>query len=243
MKKHIFAGNVHGKPGSPFDEASSMFRVARALLEKEGMDFRSVMRTWIYLRDMERDYADLNRARREFFRESGMTVLPASTGINGSPFPAEHNFLLGFHAIQGPEPVPCTVMTTPSLNEAPEYGSDFSRGLRVVDSSKTTLYISGTASVDEKGYTVHVEDFTAQVSRMLLNVSLLLERQGASFSDMVSAITYVKRASDAQAYRNILKERGINGFPHVIVEAGVCRSDLLCEIEGIALLPNSESQS
>jgi len=236
-QKHIFAGNLHGTPGSPFDEALGMFEVAAGLLAREGLDFRSVARTWIYLRDMERDYSEFNRARRAFFQDQGVTLLPASTGINGSPFPPEHNFVLGFYAIQGAPPILRETMTTPTLNEAPDYGSDFSRGLRVGDTNKTSLYISGTASVDECGRTVHEEDFEAQVERMLLNVSTLLERQGASFRDMVSAITYVKRAHDAPAYRRALREKGLVGFPHVIVEAGVCRPDLLCEIEGIALLP------
>lgn len=236
-QKHIFAGNIHGAPGSAFDEALGMFEVAGDLLSREGCDFRSVARTWIYLRDMDRDYAEFNRARRTYFKEHGVTLLPASTGINGCPFPSEHNFVMGFSAIQGAPPIAREAMTTPTLNEAPDYGSDFSRGLSVGDANKTSLYISGTASVDECGRTVHEEDFDAQVERMLLNVSMLLERQGATFRDMVSAITYIKRAHDAPAYRRALERQGIVGFPHVIVEAGVCRPDLLCEIEGIALLP------
>jgi enamine deaminase RidA (YjgF/YER057c/UK114 family) len=191
---------------------------------------------------MERDYAEFNRARRTFFRRMGVTLLPASTGINGSPAIAEHNFVLGFNAIKGPQPIIMEAMTTPTLNEANTYtyGSDFSRGLRVVDSNKIALYVSGTASVDEYGATVHVEDFEAQVDRMMLNVEVLLKRQKASLQDLVSAVTYIKRASDAPAFRRILRERGIGGFPNVIVEAGVCRPDLLCEIEGLALLPRDQ---
>lgn len=236
-QKHVFAGNVFGTPGSTFDEALSMFEVAGRLLEREGMDFRSVARTWIYLRDMDRDYAEFNRARNTYFRDHGVTVLPASTGINGSPLPDEHNFLLGLYALEGPSPISREIMTTPTLNEAPEYGSAFSRGMRVVDAGKTALYISGTASVDEEGRTVHVEDFQAQVERTLLNVSKLLENQNAGFQDMASAITYIKRASDAPLFQKTLAERGIDGFPHVVVEAGVCRPDLLIEMEGLALLP------
>ena len=240
-EKHLFAGNIYGSPGSAFDEASSMFEVAEDILKQEGMDFRAVVRTWIYLRNMDRDYAEFNRARRAFFERTGVKLRPASTGINGDPFPARHNFVLGLYAIESPRPIGVSAMTTPTLNEAFEYGSDFSRGLRVQDENKVALYISGTASVDEQGLTAHDGDFDAQVERMLLNVEVLLERQGASFDDMVSAVTYLKRASDAARFREILAERGINGFPHVVVQAGVCRPELLCEIEGIALLPRKES--
>ncbi|MGQ9588702.1 MAG: Rid family hydrolase [Planctomycetota bacterium] len=235
-RRHVFAGNLYGAPGSPFDEALSMFEVAEDLLERAGLDFRSVARTWIYLRDMERDYGEFNRARRTFFRRIGLELLPASTGINGGPFPPEHNYVFGFYAIAGRGPIEKSVMTTPTLNEAPEYGSDFSRGLAVADGNKRALYVSGTASVDEMGRTVHEDDFEAQVERMLLNVEKLLEGRGATFADMVSAVTYLKRASDAPALRGIFRERGAVGFPNAIVEAGVCRPDLLCEMEGIAVL-------
>ena len=40
-------------------------------------------------------------------------------------------------------------MTTPTLNEAPLYGSDFARGMKVVETNKVALHVSGTASIDE----------------------------------------------------------------------------------------------
>ena len=49
-----------------------MFGVAEDLLRQAGMEFRDVVRTWIHLREMERDYADLNRARRAFFEARGI---------------------------------------------------------------------------------------------------------------------------------------------------------------------------
>lgn len=231
------AGNVYGAPGSAFEEAASMFGAAEALLEREGMTFHNVVRTWIYLRDMDRDYADLNRARRAFFRSRGVELRPASTGIEGGPFPVEHNFSMGFLAVSSIDPCPIDRMTTPTLNEAWTYGSDFSRGLKVTEGNKTTLYISGTASIDEQGRTVHVEDLEGQVDRTLRNILTLLTEQGASFGDLVSAITYLKRPSDAAHLRQLLRARGIDNFPNAMVQANVCRPDLLVEMEAVALLP------
>lgn len=238
-EKHIHAGSVFGAPGTPFEEASDMFRCAEQLVKDAGTDFGSVVRTWIYLRHMERDYDDLNRARTEFFKQTGITLRPASTGINGAPFHPEHNFSMGLYAINSPKPLQAEIMTTPTLNEAWEYGSDFSRGLRVLDANKTTLFVSGTASVDEKGDTVHVGDFEAQVDRMLLNIATLLEEQKASFENVVSGITYLKNAEDAAHYYEVVKSRELDRFPHALVEAPVCRPDLLCEMEVTALLPRS----
>jgi enamine deaminase RidA (YjgF/YER057c/UK114 family) len=236
-QKYLHAGSIYGAAGDAFDQTYSMFCLADKMLEKEGMDFRDVIRTWIYLREMERDYAEFNRARREFFRHRNITLLPASTGINGSPFPKKADLTLGFYAIKSPQGVRATAMATPTLNEACSYGSDFSRGLRVVEENKVALYISGTASVDKEGRTAHVDDFEAQVDRMLLNVETLLSTQNASFQNVLSAVTYLKIPDHAPLLRRILRERGLDDTPNALVHAAVCRPDLLCEMEAIAALP------
>jgi len=233
----LYSGTLYGEPGSAFDQAGSMFRKADQVLAGSGMEFRDVVRTWIYLRNIERDYGEFNRARREFFRQRGVTLLPASTGIHGSPLREDADLVLGFCALQsGKTSLPALPMTTPTLNEAPTYGSDFSRGLRVTEAHKVALYISGTASVDEEGRTAHAGDFDAQAERMLWNVETLLAAQNASFADVLSAVTYLKCAADAPALRRILHSRGLAQLPNAIVHAAVCRTDLLCEMEAIAAL-------
>jgi len=52
-----------------------------ALLKSEGASWKDVVRTTCYLRDIERDYEAFNEIRTEFFRQQGLDVLPASTGI------------------------------------------------------------------------------------------------------------------------------------------------------------------
>ncbi len=240
-EEHLYAGSIYGSEGSAFREAFSLFLTAEDVLAKAGLTFREVVRTWIHLRDIDRDYAEFNRARREFFKRAGITVHPASTGIGGAPFAERHNFSLSLYAIKSPQPVQIGRMTTPTLNEAWMYGSDFSRGLKVVEANKVALYVSGTASVDENGETAHVGDFAGQVDRMITNVSTLLAAQNASFDDVVSAITYVKNAADAPLLRGILRDRGLEDFPNALVRAAVCRPDLLCEMEVIAALPRPES--
>jgi enamine deaminase RidA (YjgF/YER057c/UK114 family) len=228
--------NIYGVGADPFAQAADMFHNAERLLDRCGMGFRDVVRTWIYLRDIDRDYDALNRARREFFLRHGIEPRPASTGIGGVPFPAEHDFSIRMHAVQSPRPLARAPMSTPTLNEAWSYGADFSRGLRVTESNKIALYISGTASIDEAGRTIHVGDFPAQAERMLHNIATLLDRQGATFADLVSGVTYVKHRSDAPILRALLRERGLDGLPLVLVEASLCRPDLLCETEAVAML-------
>lgn len=230
--------NLYGAAGGDaFEQASEMFRAAERLLEQCGMRFGDVVRTWIHLRDIDRDYDALNRARREFFRRCGIEPLPASTGVQGVPFPAAHDFSIRLHAVKSPRSLAATPMSTPTLNEAWSYGSDFSRGLRVAERNKAALYVSGTASIDEVGDTVHAGDFAEQADRMLLNIESLLAGQGAGFENLVSGVVYLKKASDAPALRAACRRRGFDGFPCALVEAPLCRRDLLCEAEAVAMLP------
>ncbi len=236
------AGGLYGRGEDAHEQTLAMFGAAEELLQKAGMGFRDVVRTWIHLREMDRDYADLNRARRAFFEARGIDPVPASTGIGGGPVPGEHDLCLGVYAVQsGPSARPPrrTAMTAPTLNEAVLYGSDFSRGMRMVEANKIALHLSGTASIDEAGRTAHPGDFEAQADRMLVNVAALLEGQGAGFGDVVSAITYLKRPDDARRLREKLHEAGFEGFPNALVAAPICRPELLCEVEALAALPAS----
>jgi enamine deaminase RidA (YjgF/YER057c/UK114 family) len=231
----LHSTNVYGVGDDAYEQALGMFDAAERLLAQCGMDIHDVVRTWIHLRHIDRDYDALNRARREFFHRRGIAPRPASTGVSGGPFPDGHDVSLRIQAIT--HPLDVAVMSTPTLNEAWSYGADFSRGLRVVEANKVTLHVAGTASVDEAGRTAHVGDFGAQVERMLHNIASLLERHGATVADVVSGITYVKRPSDAPALRAIYRSRGFDGFPCPLLEAPLCRPDLLCEAEVVAMLP------
>ena len=231
------AGALCGSGESAYEQTLSMFGLAENLLQQAGMEFSDVVRAWIHLREMDRDYPDLNQARREFFAERGIDPVPASTGISGGPVSQVHDLCLGIYAVKPGRPLVRTVMTSPTLNEAGEYGADFVRGMRVEETNKVALFLSGTASIDEAGRTAHPGDFEAQADRMLVNVAALLEGQGATFDDVVSAITYLKHPADAGRLRQKLDEAGYKGFPNVLVDAPICRPDLLCETEALAVLP------
>jgi enamine deaminase RidA (YjgF/YER057c/UK114 family) len=233
----LYTTNVYGAGGDAFEEAGDMFCAAERLLGQCGMGFGDVVRTWIHLRDIDRDYDALNKTRREFFGHRGIERRPASTGVQGIPFPDAHDFSLRLHAVRSPRPLDITPVSTPSLSEAWSYGVDFSRGLRLAEANKLTLYVSGTASIDEAGRTIHVGNFAAQVDRMLTNIASLLEQQGATFANVISAVTYLRNPSDAPLLRSLYHQRGFDGFPCALVEAALCRPELLCEAEAVAMLP------
>jgi len=233
------AAGLCGPGDNAYEQTLGMFARAEDLLQRAGMGFRDVARTWIHLREMERDYADFNRARRAFFGARGIHPVPASTAIGGAPVAGAHDLCLAVYAVKAGRPPLRTVMTSPTLNEAAQYGADFVRGMKEIETNRVALHVSGTASIDECGRTAHPGDFDAQADRMLVNIAALLERQGARFGDVVSAITYLKRPADAERLRAKLHESGFEGFPHALVEAPICRADLLCETEALAVLPGT----
>jgi enamine deaminase RidA (YjgF/YER057c/UK114 family) len=230
------AAGLCGRGQDAYEQTLGMFALAESLLQQAGMEFRDVVRTWIHLREIDRDYGDLNRARRAFFAARGIDPVPASTGIGGAPVSESHDLCLGLYAVKAGRAPMRTVMTSPTLNDAVQYGADFARGMRLVETNKVALHVSGTASIDERGRTAHPGDFEAQADRMLANIAALLDGQGASFGDVVSAVTYLKDPADAMCLREKLHEAGFKGFPHALVAAPICRPDLLCETEALAVL-------
>ena len=180
------AASLHGAGVDATAQTVAMFESAESLLAEAGLSFHDVVRTWIHLRDIDRDYDAFNRGRRAFFARRSIDPPPASTGIGGGPPAHDHDLCLAFEARTPDLEHPVAVMHTPTLNEAPEYGADFTRGLRVVDANEITLHVSGTASIDEAGRTAHPGDFEAQADRMLRNIAGLLEAQGATTADVVS---------------------------------------------------------
>jgi len=68
-------------PGDFGAQTLRAFQNVTDLLQSEGATWKDVVRTTCYLRDIERDYEQFNLIRTEFFKAQGLTLLPASTGI------------------------------------------------------------------------------------------------------------------------------------------------------------------
>jgi 2-iminobutanoate/2-iminopropanoate deaminase len=129
------------------------------------------------------------------------------------------------------------------LNEAYAYAkpSSFSRGLRLDLGNIVILLISGTASIDEQGRTVHVGDFRAQTRRTFYNITKLLESEGATWKDIVRTSCYLRDIDrDYEAFNEerttFYAEQELDPLPASTgIEAKLCRPDLLVEIEAIAM--------
>lgn len=135
------------------------------------------------------------------------------------------------------------------LNEAFAYArpSSFSRGLRIDLNGLVILLISGTASIDENGETVHVGDFRAQLHRTYQNITGLLAAEGATWKDIVRTTCYLRDIERDYAAFNeertaFFNEQGLDPLPASTgIQAILCRPELLVEIEAIAMfIPSKE---
>jgi enamine deaminase RidA (YjgF/YER057c/UK114 family) len=129
------------------------------------------------------------------------------------------------------------------LNEAYAYAkpSSFSRGMRLDLNGLTILLISGTASIDEDGRSVHIGDFRAQTQRTFENITGLLKSEGATWKDIVRTSCYMRDIDrDYEAFNEertrFFAEQGLDPLPASTgIQAKLCRPELLIEIEAIAM--------
>jgi 2-iminobutanoate/2-iminopropanoate deaminase len=132
------------------------------------------------------------------------------------------------------------------LNEAYKYPkpSSFSRGLRLDINGMTILLISGTASIDENGQSVHTGDFRAQTLRTYWNITGLLAAEGATWKDVVRTTCYLRDIERDYAEFNeirtqFFKEQGLDPLPASTgIQAILCRPELLIEMEAMVIFPS-----
>jgi 2-iminobutanoate/2-iminopropanoate deaminase len=136
------------------------------------------------------------------------------------------------------------------LNEAYAYAkpSSFSRGMRIDLNGLTILLISGTASIDEAGKSVHIGDFRAQMRRTLENITGLLASEGCTWHDIVRTSCYLRDIDrDYEAFNEertaFFAEQGLDPLPASTgIQAKLCRPELLVEIEAIAMFRTAKRE-
>jgi 2-iminobutanoate/2-iminopropanoate deaminase len=148
------------------------------------------------------------------------------------------------------KPIEKRAITNPAvLNEAHAYAkpSSFSRGMRIDLNGVAILLISGTASIDENGQSVHIGDFRAQMRRTLKNITGLLTSEGCTWNDIVRTTCYLRDIErDYEAFNEerttFYKELGLDPLPASTgIQAILCRPELLIEIEAIAMVRTAPS--
>ncbi len=216
-----------------------LFRRYMRLTREEDLSMRThLVRTWIYVNDIDTNYAGVVKARNEVFSRYGLTPnthFIASTGIGGQTRDRGVKVAMDFLTFPNIHERDKTYLQAlDNLNPTHEYGVAFERGTRVDNGHKYTYYISGTASIDNKGKVLYPHDVVKQTGRLLENIGALLKDGGATMRDIKYFIIYLRDISDNDIV-NMLMEKAYPGIPRIIVLASVCRPQWLVEMECVAI--------
>jgi enamine deaminase RidA (YjgF/YER057c/UK114 family) len=217
------------------DLAFDMFASASHALTDRGLSFYDVVRTWIYLRDIGCDYAAFNQGRRRFFQSAGITRFPASTGIKAALADSDTPLAMDLYAVGGAGQATVEAMHAAPMGEASAYGSFFARGAVVRELGQEIAFLSGTASIDQRGQVVAPGDGKGQLRRMFANAAGVLGQAGLGLADAVSVTAYLQQARLLPEFRRAAQAAGLPAStPTAIVVADICRPEWLCEIELVA---------
>jgi len=113
----------------------------------------------------------------------------------------------------------------------------------------TILLISGTASIDDLGRSIHQGDFRAQTKRTYENITKLLKAEGATWKDVIRTTCYLRDIErDYEAFNEertqFFKEQGLDPLPASTgIQAILCRPELLIEMEAMAIFDSDRGKN
>lgn len=237
--KQLWKMGMTTNVGDSAQQTTSLLEDYEAFLARYGATIEAnSIRTWFYVRDVDIQYAGMVRARKANFEANGLTPEThyiSSTGIGGLPADPKAIIQLGTYSLVGFEPQQQRYLYALShLNKTIEYGVTFERGTLVEYGDRGHIYISGTASIDNKGNVLYIGDIRRQTLRMWENVEKLLEEGGMNFSDVMQIVVYLRDMADYDIVSHMFAEKFPN-TPYVLTLAPVCRPTWLIEMECIAV--------
>jgi len=232
--EYCYLGNIHTNDlsGSNADHARRAYEKMSTALNAVSMDFSNVIRMWNYLDDLLNWYEDFNVMRTAFYNKHDVfnNIIPAGTGI-GAGNPSGAAYVGELMAVKPKGGTKMFAVPSPLQCPAVDYKSSFSRAIELDMSNHRYLSISGTASIESGGKTVHVGDVPAQIKETMRVVDAILKSRDMDWNDAVKAIAYFADIKDAPLFTKFLKENNFPQLPVAISHADVCRHDLLFEIE------------
>lgn len=227
-----------------------------AVLREAGLPH--LQRLWNYVPDINVEvdglerYRQFNAGRQQAFIDDGRDVQsgsPAACALGTRVSPGEGAGRLRIRFLAGRQPaLPIeNPRQVPAYRYPADYGPrrpSFSRAALVdAGAGQIGLLISGTASiVDHRS--VHPGDVRAQTRETLANLQAVIDaaqaRSNARFSlATLDCTAYIRRAEDATAVQAVLTEAigPERAAQAVYLQADICRSELLVEIEAQAFTP------
>lgn len=237
--RHMFNASAHNLAANSEYQMRLLFNEYVMQLAEEGCTLAdNCIRTWLFVNDIDLNYGGVVRARNQVFFTQGLTQnthFIASTGIGGRQQDPNVLSQMDNYAIAGVKPEQIHYLYAPThLNRTSDYGVSFERGTYVDYADRRHVFISGTASINNKGEVMYAKDVEQQTRRMWENVEALLAEAECTFDDVCEMIVYLRDIADYDLVSAMYQER-FPGKPVVIVHAPVCRPGWLVEMECTAV--------
>ena len=237
--RHLWNGSAHNMAANSEYQTRLLFNEYNMQLIEEGCTLEAnCIRTWFFVNDVDLNYGGVVRARNQFFFTQGLTVhthFIASTGIGGRQQDPNVLSQMDNYAIAGVKKEQIHYLYAPShLNRTSDYGVSFERGTYVDYADRRQVFISGTASINNKGEVMYPKDIVKQTHRMWENVEALLAEADCTFDEVGEMVVYLRDTADYDLVKEMFEER-FPGKPYVIVHAPVCRPGWLIEMECMAI--------
>lgn len=233
--KHYWMGGAFNRAANSEYQMRLLFNDYIMQLATEGCKLsENCIRTWIYVQNVDTNYAGVVKARNEVFVTQNLTEKThyiASTGIGGRHADPKVLVMLDAYAVAGLSSGQIHYLYAPThLNPTYEYGVSFERGTYVDYGDRRHVFISGTASINNRGEIMYPDDIRKQTERMWENVGALLNEADCDFNDLGYMIVYLRDISDYKVVKDLFDIRFPN-TPKVITLAPVCRPGWLIEME------------
>ena len=237
--RHLFNASAHNLAANSEYQMRLLFNEYVMQLAEEGCTLAdNCIRTWLFVNDIDLNYGGVVRARNQVFFTQGLTQnthFIASTGIGGRQQDPNVLSQMDNYAIAGVKPEQIHYLYAPThLNRTSDYGVSFERGTYVDYADRRHVFISGTASINNKGEVMYAKDVEQQTRRMWENVEALLAEAECTFDDVCEMIVYLRDIADYDLVSALYQKR-FPGKPTVIVHAPVCRPGWLVEMECTAV--------
>ena len=237
--RHLWNGSAHNMAANSEYQTRLLFNEYNMQLNEEGCTLEAnCIRTWFFVNDVDLNYGGVVRARNQFFFTQGLTVhthFIASTGIGGRQQDPNVLSQMDNYAIAGVKKEQIHYLYAPThLNRTSDYGVSFERGTYVDYADRRQVFISGTASINNKGEVMYPKDIVKQTHRMWENVEALLAEADCTFDEVGEMVVYLRDTADYDLVKEMFEER-FPGKPYVIVHAPVCRPGWLIEMECMAI--------
>lgn len=242
--RHIWSGYNFNKASKSEYQTRLLLNDYVLRLAEQGCSLAgNCIRTWFFVQNVDVNYAGVVKARNEVFLTQDLTSethFIASTGIAGRHADPEVLVQMDAYAVDGLQPGQVHYLYAPThLNPTYEYGVSFERGTYVDYGDRRQVFISGTASINNRGEIMYPGDIRRQTQRMWENVETLLAEAECTFEHVGHLIVYLRDISDYAVVRDMFEER-FPSIPKVYLQAPVCRPGWLVEMECMAVKPIAE---